>query len=408
MQSYSFLFLVLCFITTFTGISFSQIHLWETIPTGNSRNCLQIGTLSDSVFAVSCDSGSFIRYSIPQNQAQIKQLPVLSPVVSIEKVRFSSNSWKNFILTKGGNIYALQDGSAGFIEDTLPATVPSELNFRKLRNFNIAGYNEIRYGIIHGNGQLLGYKHPYTTPRFDVVFSTLKPIEDVYPFNSWNILAIGDSGKIWKTVGLADPFQLVNHNLTTHKLNRVFGKKDARIWIAGDSGTVLFSANSGQTWIKIQVPTSANLNSGSVSDSIVWLCGDNGVLLYSKDEGVSWSTDNSNTSNNLNDILAAGPWVFAVGDGGVIRKLDLLTTGMKSKIQTSATISVKENEVTIQNPDERPTRIQIWNSEGRKVFNRKLEGNSSVQQRISGKGLCIFQQIPESGIPITKKLILFP
>lgn len=386
----------------------AQDHNWTGFPTGTNRNFTHISVLSDSVLAICSDSGSLVRINTGTNESELIQLPLYSPVVSVEKIRMQTNGWKQMILTRDGHLFRLPEESTEAIEDTLPETVSSNDDFRKLMDFNIGNNNEIRYGILYGTGKMLGYKFPYPTPRFDIVFSTGKPVQDIYPYNTWNIMAIGDSGKIWKTVGLADPFQPVQHSLTTRKLNHIFGKHDARIWIAGDSGTVLYSQNSGQSWIKIDVPTNLNLFGGSISDSIVWLCGENGTILCSTDEGETWTADNSGTSENLHGLAISGQTVFCAGDNGVIRKLDLVTGSNHHTTLPPAFISIRQNEILAQNPGTRSVQIRVVSPNAKLVLNETISGGSNRNFRISGPGIYILQQLPEDGIPTVRKFIVFP
>jgi hypothetical protein len=319
-----------------------------------------------------------------------------------------SNNWKYMILTRDGHLYRLSENGNETVEDTLPEIVTGNDDFRKLMDFNIGNNNEIRYGILYGTGKMLGYKFPYPTPRFDIDFTTSKPIQDIYPYNTWNIMAIGDSGKIWKTVGLADPFQSVQHSLTTKKLNRIFGKNDARIWIAGDSGTVLYSQNSGQSWNKIPVPSNQNLNAGLVTDSTIWLCGDAGTILFSTNDGDTWTTDNSGTSENLNGMAVSGQTLLCAGDKGVIRRLNLVTgiTHLPAGNQTG--ISIIQNEISVQNSDSKTVQIRVLSTDGKQILNESIFGKTNRHFRISGPGIFVLQEIPENGIPTVRKFIVFP
>ncbi|HOY95957.1 MAG TPA: hypothetical protein PK509_09485 [Catalimonadaceae bacterium] len=395
-------------ISLSTRFAIAQDHNWTGFPTGTNRNFTHISVLSDSVLAICADSGSLVRINTGTYESGLIQLPLYSPVVSVEKIRMQTNGWKQMILTRDGHLFRLPEESSEAIEDTLPETVSSNDDFRKLMDFNIGNNNEIRYGILYGTGKMLGYKFPYPTPRFDIVFSTGKPVQDIYPYNTWNIMAIGDSGKIWKTVGLADPFQPVQHSLTTRKLNHIFGKHDARIWIAGDSGTVLFSENSGQTWTKIPVPTNLNLFGGTISDSTVWLCGESGTILYSTDEGETWTADNSGTSENLRGIAASGQTVFCAGEKGVIRKLNLLTDANQKANRTEASITIRQNEISVQNSGTTSVQIRVLSPEGKSILNEQINGTQTRHFRISGPGIYMLQQVPEEGIPSVRKFIVLP
>ncbi len=386
----------------------AQVHQWAGISSPTNRNLSGIAVLSDSVLVISSDSGSVIRINTKTSASSLIQLPVFSPVVSIDKIHMQNSEWRQMLLTRDGHLFRLSEETNQASADSLPEMVAGHHDFRKLKDFNIGNHNEIRYGILYGTGKMLGYKFPYPTPRFDIDFTTSKPIQDIYPYNTWNIMAIGDSGKIWKTVGLADPFQPVQHSLTTKKLNHIFGKNDARIWIAGDSGTVLFSENSGQNWNQIPVPTTQNLTEGVITDSTVWLCGEGGTILHSKDEGETWISDNSGTTENLYGMAVTGQTIFCSGNKGVIRKLDLLTGINQTITQSSAFVSIRENEISVQNPGTKTVQIRVLSSDGKLILNESILGKTNRHFRISGPGIYVLQQSSENGIPTVRNFIVFP
>jgi hypothetical protein len=195
--------------------------------------------------------------------------------------------------------------------------------------------------------------------------------------------------------------------LTTRKLNRIFGKQDARIWIAGDSGTVLYSQNSGQSWAKIPVPINQNLNGGLVTDSTVWLCGDAGTILYSTNDGDTWITDNSGTSENLNGMAVSGQTMFCAGDKGVIRRLNLVTGLTPQPAGNQTVISIIQNEISVQNPDTKTVQIRVLSSDGKQILNESILGKTNRQFRISVPGIFVLQEIPENGLPTARKFIVF-
>ena len=285
---------LLLYLGTFL-VTDAQIQNWVSIPLNTNRDLFEIKPVNDSIIIAAGDSGS-LAIRLNQTEWNLLQAPTEKSLVSTELIRFKDEGWKTKIITSSCDVFTISPDGQLVLDDTLPAYPTGNIKSNKLVNLNISSINETRYGIISDSGKIMGYKFPFATPRFDFSVSTKKSVTDMYPFSTWSILAIGDSGKIWRTGSLYNPFTAVNHSLTSLKLNKVIGKRDNKIWIAGDSGLVLFSQNGGQNWVKMNTPTTKNLYSGSIKDSLLWICGSNGLIMKSNNEGQSWQIQNSNTS----------------------------------------------------------------------------------------------------------------
>jgi hypothetical protein len=136
----------------------AQEHQWAGISSPTSRKLTSISALSDSVLAICSDSGSMVRVNTKTFESSQLQLPVFSAVVSVEKIRMQSNVWKQMVLTRDGHLYRLSDNLIEVVEDTLPESVTSNNDIRKLMNFNIVNNNEIRYGILYGTSKMMKKK----------------------------------------------------------------------------------------------------------------------------------------------------------------------------------------------------------------------------------------------------------
>jgi hypothetical protein len=95
----------------------------------------------------------------------------------------------------------------------------------------------------------------------------------------------------------------------------------------GNSGTVILSADGGDTWEDHNISgVTENLFGldffflGGNEPGVV-VCGQTGIISVSTDAGLSWTTTNTITTENLNSIIAVQKTLFiAVGDGGTIIK----------------------------------------------------------------------------------------
>jgi len=102
----------------------------------------------------------------------------------------------------------------------------------------------------------------------------------------------------------------------TANLNSIYFSNS--LIVSGNSGTVLYSGNSGANWsASIQA---AGVNLYSVFGSTPFITGASGTILKSADNGLNWSTVTSPTSNNINSVNAyvSPNYRIIVCDGGKI------------------------------------------------------------------------------------------
>ena len=71
-------------------------------------------------------------------------------------------------------------------------------------------------------------------------------------------------------------------------------------WAVGDSGTIIRTENSGETWTSVESGTTSRLNSVVFADSARgWIFGEGGLVLTTDDEGLTWVRQASHTTNDL-------------------------------------------------------------------------------------------------------------
>ena len=398
---------LILFLFVFTLSVQGQTHLWQNTSINTLRDFYEIETSSDTLVLISGDSGTVAMRS---NNAPwtLLQAQTNKALVSVELIKFNNLGWKPKITTETCEIFSPSTNGQNLIEDTLPTYLAPYHKTRKLVNLNISTLNETRFGIISDSGKIVGYKFPFSSPRFDITLATQKPVRDLYPFSMWNILAIADSGKIWKAVALSEPFQPINHSLTTQKLNKIIGKKDDKIWIAGDSGLVLYTQNGGQSWVKLLVPTTKNIYSGSIINNTLWLCGAEGLILFSNDEGQNWAQDNSNTLNDLTDIRVLPNEVIACGKGGVIRRLNLLTSNQNFETTTPFSIINDGKTAFIENQSRHELTVQLISLDGKKHLSKTVGAKAELEIYATLPGVYIVLIQDEKGLPFYRKIILQP
>ncbi|HET9623196.1 MAG TPA: hypothetical protein VFP84_17605 [Kofleriaceae bacterium] len=102
-----------------------------------------------------------------------------------------------------------------------------------------------------------------------------------------------------------------------HNLNAIAAHNADEAWVAGDHGTLLYTANGGATWQSPAVATTADLRSVATSNlGPVFVVG-NGVFLVSRDTGEHWR-DAGDGVTKYRSVAAAqdADTVLAISDDG--------------------------------------------------------------------------------------------
>ena len=90
---------------------------------------------------------------------------------------------------------------------------------------------------------------------------------------------------------------------TVNNLNCIYNL-DNTLYIAGNSGTVLKSSNTGNNWLLFSLGTINNLY--DICMNSIWynrkyyIVGGNGTIYRSSDYGANWISEMTGVSNNLN------------------------------------------------------------------------------------------------------------
>lgn len=93
-----------------------------------------------------------------------------------------------------------------------------------------------------------------------------------------------------------------NSDVTVH-LNSVTFFNETNGWVAGDSGTILYTSDGGTNWEKQTTNFTTPLLSISFSDeSNGWAVGDNGIVLKTTNQGNDWNRIFNDTSNNIRNF----------------------------------------------------------------------------------------------------------
>lgn len=144
-------------------------------------------------------------------------------------------------------------------------------------------------------------------------------LRDVYFFNAYDGLAVGDGGTLlrtadagasWETVPLPAKFDCYG----IHFIGMHVG------FICGSNGMVLRTSDGGNSWQQATTNTNVTLRDVHFVSSPRGLAvGDYGAILITLDCGVTWTPLNSNSSSTLHSVFCLDPLeAVAVGDNGTI------------------------------------------------------------------------------------------
>jgi photosystem II stability/assembly factor-like uncharacterized protein len=142
--------------------------------------------------------------------------------------------------------------------------------------------------------------------------------------NSGTVVISNDSGNSWKSTSNVGKTNAALMSIFFDTINR-------KTWVVGDSGVILSSPDSGLTWERKTIlqnnkPLSAKLYAVRfTSNNTGWIVGgdgiNDGVILKTTNQGDSWQFQNGNVKKKLFACYFLNPLVGWVGcDSGIILK----------------------------------------------------------------------------------------
>jgi photosystem II stability/assembly factor-like uncharacterized protein len=141
----------------------------------------------------------------------------------------------------------------------------------------------------------------------DVWGSSLK---DLYVVgNAGTILHSADAGKTWATLSSG----------TTENLVSIWGSSAKDIYVVGKGGTILHTVDAGKTWSSYSYGKKFLLRHvWGFSAKEVYVCGTEGVVVKSVDGGKTWTDAKSGIKDSLRFITGVKKDLYVLGDRGVI------------------------------------------------------------------------------------------
>ena len=176
-----------------------------------------------------------------------------------------------------------------------------------------------------------------------------KPLRDVVAWD-WNIVVVGDSGKVWRSSNLGGSWTLGVVS-GTPDLRRVERLPSGRLIAVGSGGKVVQSSNGGATWSQLPSGTAQRLNAVRFVDELHgWIAGANGFLARTTNGGGSWTPVVLGTANDLNGVDAKASAVWVVGDNATaFRSANGGSNWTQLNLHTDAQPDVKA--VWVESPD---------------------------------------------------------
>ena len=167
---------------------------------------------------------------------------------------------------------------------------------------------------VNSSGDYFATSNGFVVGAFNIVKRTMDfdTYTDYYPqgFRSGNFRAIialdsnwvfaaGDNGTIFRSTDRGDNWATVADTNFSSRITGIAGPNRQYIYAVTMEGSLLSSADSGNTWSRSQV-ANVQLNDIRFKDSVGIIVGNGGVVLRSQDYGMTWNRVYAGTNLNLN------------------------------------------------------------------------------------------------------------
>lgn len=161
--------------------------------------------------------------------------------------------------------------------------------------------------------------------RYDYETGSTKPFLDLWFHNANQGYAVGAYGMLFYTENGGKAWQNISSRLPNpdnYHLNSITYLGDDKLIIAGERGTLFFSADFGATWELLDSPYDGSLFGVLAHNQQQYLFGLRGNLYRSNDFGQRWQAIELDTRQGLIGGLSLENKSILVGNAGVIIELD--------------------------------------------------------------------------------------
>ena len=380
---------------------------WITLPSGFSQN-LNSALPYGSFLLAAGDQGRFAFYNTQTGQITSGLESSVSSFHSAENLRIGANGSKLCLLADGNRIFRADTLLGNLIPDTLTEMPSDGHPASRLIDLNVNGADQMRYGFTLDSGRILACKIPYSNPRFDIRMPFTGNINDLASFASWGVIAVGDSGKIWRTTGLDQDFQAVSQLHHTKRINSLIPQGNAKFWAAGNEGSLLYSTNAGSSWDMLDFPLSDDILGGLYSDSSLFVFTATGKIFCSKDEGQSWLQEPIQTLGAVREMVKAQDGqLYCVGDNGKIFKRDSIQTSVNHTFSAQVpVIRISAGCVYFENPESKPAQFLLTDASGRMIESGKIDARSGFSCSVPPGRMFFARLLAAEGQVFTSRVLV--
>ncbi|MDZ7741294.1 MAG: YCF48-related protein [Bacteroidota bacterium] len=133
---------------------------------------------------------------------------------------------------------------------------------------------------------------------------TVHDLYDICYINEQESFAVGASGTILGRNTAVDPDWILLPCPVQEDLNKIVVETDGMAYIAGNNGTVLRSADYGESWTILNSGIYTNLNDiAFIPPGRIWAIGAEGMVIHSGDSGETWAVQELEFDYGLNSIF---------------------------------------------------------------------------------------------------------
>lgn len=193
--------------------------------------------------------------------------------------------------------------------------------------------------------------------------NTTVDLKDIAFFELQVGIVIGKSGHLgWSSGG--QTWEKINVP-TTENLNALKIITPQIAMVVGDRGTILKSTDQGKTWKKITVPFVQHLRAiDFLDESVGFVAGEKGLILQTKDGGENWERMNTGTFQDFTGMsfgdLSKG---YAVGEKGTLFQYFCQAPDVPTVIFGQTNVCLGQQIYTIQDLPE-PDEVFEWRVDG--------------------------------------------
>lgn len=377
--------------------------IWQKLPLSTQQDINALKNLTGLGLVAVGDSGLYARFNAEHNHWQIQSVGHSVRLIGAEDIRWQNQGWKNRLVSQDRRFYQILP-TGNWQADSLPFIPREYHDALGLINLNIVGNGDLRYGIPSDSGYLYCYKFPWPDPDFEFKLQTQQPINDLYPFNTWNLLAISDSGKIWKAAGLDDQFLPVLQNLTYRKLNAIAGNGAQKMCVVGDSGTCLFSFNGGNSWILRNVSQPKALFAALYGASGRWcVAGEDGFLAITSNDGLNWQDFQLDANMQINALLEFDSLIYVAGSNGKIFREQRINS-IKENKDLRAVVQKEGLQLHILSQTQKRLSVELFTLQGQRLETLPEAGHHRIN--VPRPGLYLLKMVDEAGHTEIRKCLL--